>query len=353
VITRRKLLAQTGRAAALWPLSPMHTSDAATQKPAASAAVGFRPLRFPRDHGAHPNHRIEWWYLTAWLDPNTGLQATIFRTSLGKARPSHWGSNQWLIGHAALIRRDWPKLIHEQTAWRCVESVAEFSTADLELKLPGWRMQRASDDRIAIDLSQGRLAMQLQCHPIAAPELQGQRGYSQKGPEASQFSHYYSRTQLRIDAQVEVDGKPLAIEKASPFAVAWFDHEWSDSLLASQAAGWDWFGLNLLDGSSWMAFRIRNRQAGDLWHSESGLLLETLQSWRSPSSGARYPVVLRVQSKRGSLILRALVPDQEIDARASTGNRYWEGAVTAHSEQGELIGRGYLELTGYDKPMRL
>ncbi|NCX45099.1 MAG: carotenoid 1,2-hydratase, partial [Betaproteobacteria bacterium] len=114
-----------------------------------------------------------------------------------------------------------------------------------------------------------------------------------------------------------------------------------------------WFGLNLLDGSSWMAFRIRNRQAGDLWHSESGLLLETLQSWRSPSSGARYPVVLRVQSKRGSLILRALVPDQEIDARASTGNRYWEGAVTAHSEQGELIGRGYLELTGYDKPMRL
>jgi predicted secreted hydrolase len=48
--------------------------------------------------------------------------------------------------------------------------------------------------------------------------------------------------------------------------------------------------------------------------------------------------------------------DQELDARASTGTIYWEGAVRAYEgeRRGETpIGRGYLELTGYWRPMKL
>jgi len=319
----------------------------------AKAEPAFRRLSFPKDHGAHPEHRIEWWYLTAWLDAHTGVQATIFRARLGEERPSRWGSNQWLMGHAALVRRGGSRLIHEQAAWRCVEDVAGFSTDDLALKLPGWRMQRAKDGSIDINIDQGRLALELRCHPERPPQLQGLEGYSQKGPQRSQFSHYYSQTQLRMQASIRVDRQRVDLEPNSALAAGWFDHEWSNSLLAPEAVGWDWFGLNLFDGSSWMGFRIRNQQGGEIWLSEQGLSFEVLERWRSASSGASYPVVLRIQNQKRSLNLRPLIKDQEIDARASTGNRYWEGAVMAYNDRDEAVGRGYLELTGYDRAMRL
>jgi predicted secreted hydrolase len=44
--------------------------------------------------------------------------------------------------------------------------------------------------------------------------------------------------------------------------------------------------------------------------------------------------------------------DQELDARSSTGTVYWEGAVRARQGEKEA-GRGYLELTGYWKPLKL
>ncbi|NBT98876.1 MAG: carotenoid 1,2-hydratase, partial [Betaproteobacteria bacterium] len=201
---------------------------------------GFKAIKFPRDHGAHPDERIEWWYLTGWLDADTGIQATIFRVRLGRAQPSAWGSNQWLMGHAALVRRGWSKLIHEQTAWRSVKHIAEFSETDLNITMPGWRFAREPDGRIAIDIEQGRLGLKLRCRPRGAPLLQGQQGYSQKGPAAGQFSHYYSQPQLHIEANLLLDGKALSINRGSNFAAAWFDHEWSSSLLSADAAGWDW-----------------------------------------------------------------------------------------------------------------
>lgn len=352
---RQTLKALALKAAALTVSSPSHQAlaDKADPRRDGPKPDAFRPITFPRDHGAHPQSSIEWWYLTAWIDAETAVQATVFRATLGKARASTWGSNQWLMGHAAVIKRGWKKLIHEQAVWRCVDDVARFSQEDLDLSMPGWRFQRHSNGLIAIDIEQGRLGLRLRCRPQTMPQLQGDQGYSQKGPAKLQFSHYYSLPQLRVEADLKLDGKVLGVDRPSGFAAAWFDHEWSNSLLSDDSVGWDWFGLNFLDGRYWMAFRIRDRQGGSLWQSEPGLRLETLQSWRSTASGANYPVALRVHGTFGPLLLQPMVQDQEIDARASTGNRYWEGAVMAYSERGELIGRGYLELTGYDRAMRL
>ena len=47
-----------------------------------------------------------------------------------------------------------------------------------------------------------------------------------------------------------------------------------------------------------------------------------------------------------------LMQDQEVDARASTGGFYWEGAVSV-LHRGQAIGRGYLELTGYGEALAL
>ncbi|MEZ5659280.1 MAG: lipocalin family protein [Burkholderiaceae bacterium] len=137
--------------------------------------------------------------------------------------------------------------------------------------------------------------------------------------------------------------------------------------MAEQASGWDWVGLNLFDGRSLMAFRIRRHPAGDVWRSGNWRdpvgrttpdepHFEPLRHWRSPRTGVVYPVAQRIRLASGAaLLLQPLLDDQEIDARASTGTLYWEGAVRVFDERapGAEIGRGYLELTGYGEPIRL
>jgi len=339
-LPRRTLL---GSALALW----------AQPANATTPARAFEPLRFPRDHGAHPEQRIEWWYLTGWADERTGVQITLFRARLGRRRDAAFGSDQILIGHVAVVREDWPSVIHAQTAWRSLEGLTVCATHDMHLQCPGWSMQREPDDTYLMRVEQGRLKLRLRAHAPDAPVLQGLAGHSRKGPNPDQFSRYYSRTQMRLDARIQISEQALPLSAEGRSGVAWFDHEWSDQLLDAAAAGWDWFGLNFDDGSAWMAFRIRDRSGATLWTSEPDLRFEVSENWTSPLSGARYPIGLRIHSRRGTLLLKPLIAAQEIDARASTGNRYWEGAVRAYDHQGQQIGRGYLELTGYDRPMRL
>jgi predicted secreted hydrolase len=133
--------------------------------------------------------------------------------------------------------------------------------------------------------------------------------------------------------------------------VAWLDHEWSSQYLAPEAAGWDWCGLNLDDGRALMAFRIRDRQGG-VYYAPEGTSFTPLRSWRSPRTGVEYPVAMRVAAGGEQFDLAPLMDDQELDARRSTGTIYWEGAVRA-LHAGSEVGRGYLELTGYWRPLEL
>jgi predicted secreted hydrolase len=128
---------------------------------------------------------------------------------------------------------------------------------------------------------------------------------------------------------------------------AWLDHEWSSAYLAPEAAGWDWCGINMLDGSSFMGFRMRDK-AGGTHFASPGTTMTPLRVWKSPRTGTQYPVSMQVNDLR----LEPLMDDQELDSRATAGTIYWEGAVTAYKGDA-AVGRGYLELTGYWKPMKL
>jgi predicted secreted hydrolase len=146
--------------------------------------------------------------------------------------------------------------------------------------------------------------------------------------------------------------------------IAWLDHEWSSELLDPDATGWDWAGLNFDDGSALMAFRIRSRSGATIWSTARWLRgpaagaadpaarFEPVRVWRSPRSGASYPTQMRLHIGARVLDLRPLFDDQELDARASTGTIYWEGAVRVF-DGSSAVGAGYLELTGYASPMRL
>src|SRR6266699_2312507 len=147
---------------------------------------------------------------------------------------------------------------------------------------------------------------------------------------------------------------------------AWLDHEWSSEALAEGADGWDWIGINLADGGALMAFRMRGRDGGSFWaggtlrgadgrvrsFKPGEVQFEPLRRWRSPRTGTEYPVSVRVQAGALTVEIEPLMEDQELDARASTSTVYWEGAVRARAGEKEA-GRGYLELTGYWKPLKL
>ena len=196
--------------------------------------------------------------------------------------------------------------------------------------------------------------------PERPPLLEGDDGYSRKGPHPGEASYYYSRPHLAVSGTIE-----RGQGKEQVTGSAWLDHEWSSDYLAPDAAGWDWCGINLENGGALMAFRIRKKGGGVIWaggtlKTEQGKTVFTsaqvsfkpLRTWRSPRTSVEYPVAMRVTAGSESWDLEPLMNDQELDSRASTGTVYWEGAVRA-MQGGKETGRGYLELTGYWKPLRM
>jgi predicted secreted hydrolase len=325
------------------------------------------PLSFPRDFGAHPAFKTEWWYATGWLKTadgrQLGYQVTFFRsaTAHDAANPSQFAPKQLIIGHAAVSDPAIGKLLHDQRSAREGFGLAYASTSDTDVKLDDWRIQRQADGRYRIDIKAAEFSLQLVLEPTQAPLLQGENGYSRKGPAPEQASYYYSKPQLRTSGTVHIKGKQVEASGST-----WLDHEWSSQVLDENASGWDWLGANLDDGSALMAFQIRSRQGAKLWahatrRDASGKITHyapdqvsfTPQAhWRSPRTHADYPVATRIATGTALWEIEPLQQDQELDSRRSTGAVYWEGAVTVRRD-GKTAGHGYLELTGYVRPMKL
>ncbi len=304
--------------------------------------VPGKRFAFPRDHGAHPEFRTEWWYVTGWLEGDIGFQVTFFRArpDFPQGNPSAFAPRQVLLAHAALADPRRGRLVHEERAARAGFSLAQAEEARTGVWIDDWRLEQ-DGERYRARLAGRELDFDLDF--IARDVvLQGDGGFSRKGHRPEEASYYYSRPQLVVSGKVNgraVRGK------------AWLDHEWSSAYLAPEASGWDWCGINLHDGGSLMAFRMRAKSGGT-HYAAPGTAFEVLRTWTSPRTGVAYPVSMLVSSGGRRLRLEPLMDDQELDARASTGTIYWEGAVLAFEDKREA-GRGYLELTGYWKPMKL
>ena len=323
-------------------------------------------LQFPRDHGSHESFRTEWWYLTGWVKDgrgqDLGLQITFFRNRprVAEDNPSRFAPRQLLFAHAALADARTGKLLHDQRAARAGFGLAEAQQERTGVAIDDWSLRQTDSGYSATVMAQD-FAYALDFKVTQPVLLQGERGLSRKGPLAAQASYYYSQPHLAVSGSITVKGEKRAVS-----GQAWLDHEWSSEYLAPGAAGWDWIGLNLADGGALMAFRMRDGSGGTLWAGGSlraadgrvrvlapgEVRFEPLRRWRSPRTQAEYPVALRVQAGDIVFELEPMMDDQEFDSRASTGTIYWEGAVSAKSG-GKLLGLGYLELTGYWRPLRL
>lgn len=338
-----------------------------------------RTLRFPRDHGAHPGARIEWWYATGWLRespqaPPIGWQITFFRsrTALAADLPGRFAARQLLFAHAAVTDISAAQHRHAQRVqrWSGDEALpdAHALRRDTGVALGPWHLRRGDDGRYAARLAapEAGFALTLGLAPTQPLLLQGQAGHSRKGPLPQHASHYYSQPQLVVDATLAHGGR-----ERRAIGRGWLDHEWSDELLAEGAVGWDWIGINLHDGGALTAFVLRRRDGSVLWAGGSHrggaaaaaqpprifgpaeVQFAPRRNWTSPATGAVYPVRWTITTPAGRFELEALLDAQELDSRASTGSVYWEGLSALRDDTGREVGLGYLEMTGRNAPLKL
>jgi predicted secreted hydrolase len=318
--------------------------------------------QFPRDRGAHDSQRVEWWYVTGHLDSASGplgFQVTFFRVANTAAAgvPGRFAPREILLAHAALADRNAKRFLHDQRSARTIAGLVEASRSETDVRLDDWRLARKANAYEA-HVAAADFAFDIALTPTQPALMEGDAGFSRKGPALEQASYYYSEPQLRVSGRVRD-----AHGARDVTGVAWLDHEWSSEMLAQEAVGWDWLGANLDDGSALMAFRIRSRDGGVLWASGTWrdahgtrayrpdeVVFTPLRRWKSSTTGGDYPVAMRVSAGTHLFELEPWLDSQELDARASAGALYWEGAVDVKAN-GQRVGRGYLELTGYAQPL--
>ena len=287
---------------------------------------------FPRDHGAHPAFRTEWWYVTGWLrtrdGDELGFQVTFFRSRLpiADSNPSRFAPKQLLFAHAALADAKVGHLLADQRIARAGFGIAQASDRDADISLDGWRLMRVAPDKDRVGehadaeslhfktrVAGDRFALDLDLRatgPVLAQGADAARpGYSQKGPQARDASRYYSVPQLTVSGTIVRSANSSSKkERIQVTGTAWLDREWSSAYLDPRAVGWDWVGLNFDDGGALMAFQMRDRDGGKLWaggarrfadgrverYAPDDLRFAALRSWTSPASGATWPVMQRI-----------------------------------------------------------
>ncbi len=332
----------------------------------AAHALPLKTLAFPRDRGSHPDFKTEWWYITGHANSGTrtfGFQLTFFRSRIDgtQSMTSKFAAKQLMFAHAAITDVEGKKLWHDQRIARDGFGVAFASETDMSLKLRDWTLQ-AQGNRYTATLPAADFGLKLQFNETQQVLLQGQQGLSRKGPDDKQASYYYSQPQLAATGSLRIQGKTFEVT-----GTAWLDHEWSQEILAPGAVGWDWIGINLLDGSALTAFRLRDKTGNALWDggsfraankapyifSRGEVIFKPTRFWKSPLTQTTYPVEWIVRTPADFYTVKAVIDNQELDSRQSTGAIYWEGLSDLIDSNGKRVGSGYLEMTGYASPLRM
>jgi predicted secreted hydrolase len=326
-----------------------------------------RTFAFPRDHGAHPAYKTEWWYYVGHLQAaggeSFGYQLTFFRVALRKPDPrarSAWSLHTVYFAHLALTDATRRTFTFRDRAGRGALGLSGAATGNLKVWIGDWQAELRGED-FHLQAKDRGLGLDLVLTPVKPPALHGEGGYSRKSSQADAASYYYSLTRLKTRGSLTLDGRVLKVTGQS-----WMDHEFFSSAMAPNLSGWDWFGLQLADGQEVMLYLLRRRD-GTVDPASAGSLIgpdgrvrplkladftvKPTGFWTSPHTHRKYPAgwEITIPGAGYHLRLTPTLPDQEIRAAAPAQVTYWEGEVkiTGAHHGVPITGAGYAELTGY------
>ena len=322
-------------------------------------------LDFPKDHGPHPSFQTEWWYYTGNLrtDENRhfGYQLTFFRRAMacesGEALPSgssRWRTRQIYFAHFAVTDTRDNRFYASSRMNRQSLDIAGSSAVPFRVWVDNWSAQDRSG-KLMLTAGENDILLNLELTQKGPLLLQGDQGFSRKGPGLSNASYYYSLPRLTTRGTLKIGSQTHTVTGNS-----WFDHEWSTTALDRDVTGWDWFSIHLKDGRDLMVCQIRDAHGrpngygfGSLARPDGTYEILTSDQfsirptgyWTSPSTGKRYPGRWEIALPGQDLVLGVVpvIPDQE-HAHLIV---YWEGAVQVEGGNKQIQGQGYAELTGY------
>lgn len=330
-------------------------------------ATGAREMQYPQDHGPHLDYQTEWWYYTGNLNADDGrrfgYQLTFFRRGITPGsiqdRASDWATNQIYFAHFAIT--DAANNTHNETEIfsRGAAGLAGAEGDPFRVWIENWSAtgQNADASHVQLVADDGKMALDLNLSASKPPVVHGANGVSQKTETEGNASYYVSFTRMPTEGTLRINDETFHVTGNS-----WFDHEWGTTSLGADAAGWDWFSIQLDDNRELMFFQIRNKD-GSIEALSSGTLVEadgttkflgrddvtiTPQNyWTSSYSQGKYPAKWQVTSQEGDfdLTLTPVIADQEMRVSFT----YWEGAIDVQgNSQGQPVrGRGFVEMTGY------
>jgi predicted secreted hydrolase len=327
------------------------------------ALPGYR-FEFPRDHFNHPGFRTEWWYYTGNLRDATGrrfgFELTFFRHNVQSGeRKNVWQLDDVWFAHFAVSDIDGKRFVHTERFNRTGAGLAGAEPG--RIWNGNWQVDWHGDELKLRAVAEG-FAVDLAMTSLKPPVTHGTNGVSQKSAGAGRASHYVSLTRIRTSGSLSIGGERFQVSGTS-----WMDHEFFTHSLEANQSGWDWFSLQLDDGSELMLYRLRRKDGSVEPYSSATyvgadgrsrhLRLQEFQllpgrTWTSPQSQATYPVewTVRVPSLGVDLRVTTRLDSQELAGKRKASPVYWEGAVDV---RGSHTGSGYLEMTGYAGAIRM
>jgi len=326
-----------------------------------------RVFQFPRDHGAHPDFKTEWWYYTGHLKSSEGetfgYQLTFFRVGLKKPDPqasSAWRADTVYFAHLAVTDPNREVFAFREVVQRGAMGLAGAEPDRLKVWIDDWLVESRGEDHHLRAAKEG-IGLDLTLSPLKPPVLHGEEGYSRKSAAHGVASHYYSITRLATRGTLTLGKRTLEVTGTS-----WFDREFSSGQLAPDQVGWDWFSLQLSDGVDLMLYVMRLKD-GSLDRASAGTLVDpqgrarhlsladfdikATGTWTSPHSKATYPSGWQISlpGEGYTLLLKPTLADQELRPAGRSPIIYWEGQVKVQGTKNQqpVTGQGYVELTGY------
>ncbi|HEY1233077.1 MAG TPA: lipocalin-like domain-containing protein [Candidatus Binatia bacterium] len=330
-------------------------------------ALPGRKITFPEDHYSHPNFKTEWWYYTGHLETESGTrygyQVTFFRFGLrdrqneAKEKPPF---SELYMAHFALSDINGKEFRYRERINRGYNGKAGAATDRYLVWNEDWKVAGDHNNH-KIQVSDRGAELQLNLKSLKPPVLHGSNGLSQKAAGEGRASYYYSLTRMQTDGALTIDGKTEKVR-----GLSWMDHEFGSNQLGEDQVGWDWFSIQLDDRTELMLYLMRRKDGTVDPHSSGTLVkadglmrhlklneyrVEVLGRWRSPASGADYPMRWRVTipAEQVELEINPAFQNQELITNRSTRVTYWEGAVdVGGTARGKSVsGAGYVEMTGY------